>query len=121
MCRADSACDVVSSVDARARLFADIMNNGFVWTPYAAISVNQQVSFSHTLDLVAQAAQAADTLRFDAPGLTYGGFQTGLSVLDPKGIRYGIDGSYYRSSGVESVGGRVYVRFPLMRWLGVRG
>jgi hypothetical protein len=109
------------NVDARARLFADIMSNGYVWTPYAAVSVDQQVSFSHTLDLVAQTGQAADTLLFAAPGQTYGGFQTGLSVLDPKGIRYGIDGSYYRSSGVESVGGRAYVRFPLMRWLGVAG
>jgi hypothetical protein len=111
----------VWNVDARARLFADIMNNGYVWTPYAAISVEQEVSFSHTLDLVAQAGQTADTLFFAAPGQTYGGFQTGLSVLDPKGIRYGFDASYLKSSGLESVGGRVYVRFPVMRWLGIAG
>jgi len=109
------------NVDAGARLFANVINNGYVWTPYAAISVEQLVSFSHTLDVVAQAGQAADTLLFAAPGHTYGGFQTGLSVLDPKGIRYGIDGSYYKSSGLESVGGRVYVRFPLMNWLGIAG
>jgi hypothetical protein len=109
------------NVDARARLFADIMDNGLVWTPYVAVSVEQQLSFSHTMDVVAQAGQAADTLLFAPPGQTYGGVQTGLRLLDSKGIQYGIDGSYYKSSGLESVGGRAYVRVPLMRWLGISG
>src|SRR6202042_1817113 len=52
------------NVDARARLFADIMDNGLVWTPYVAVSVEQQLSFSHTMDVVAQAGQTADTLVF---------------------------------------------------------
>jgi hypothetical protein len=109
------------NVDARARLFADIMDNGLVWTPYVAISVEQQLSFTHTMDVVAQAGQTADTLVFAPPGQTYGGVQTGLRLVDSKGIQYGIDGSYYKSSGLESVGGRAYVRVPLMRWLGISG
>src|ERR1700692_4405160 len=109
------------NVDARARLFAYIMDNGLVWTPYVTVSVEQQLSFSHTMDVVAQAGQAADTLLFAPPGQTYGGVQTGLRLLDSKGIQYGIDGSYYKSSGLESVGGRAYVRVPLMRWLGISG
>jgi hypothetical protein len=105
---------------SRARLFAEIMDNkGLVWTPYVALSVTQQVAFSHTQDLIAQATQAAGSVQFDAPGLTYFGFLTGVSVLDTKGIRYGADFSYYRSSGVESTGGRVYVKFPLVSWLGL--
>jgi hypothetical protein len=111
----------VWNLDARARLFADIMNNGLVWTPYVAVSVEQQLSFSHTVDVVAQAGQTADTLLFASPGQTYGGVQTGLRLLDSKGIVYGIDGSYYKSSGLESVGGRAYVRVPLMKWLGISG
>jgi hypothetical protein len=109
------------TVTGRAKLYADILNNGLVWTPYATLGVSQQVDYSHTLALVAQAGQAADTLQFAAPGQTFGIFQTGVSVLDAKGIRYGIDGSYARSSGVESIGGRAYVRVPLLRWLGISG
>jgi hypothetical protein len=109
------------TVGTRAKLYADILNNGLVWTPYVSVGVNQQVDYSHTLALVAQAGQAADTLQFAAPGQTYGIFQTGFSVLDQRGIRYGIDASYYRSSGVEGASGRAYVRFPLLHWLGISG
>ena len=109
------------TIGGRAKLYANVFKNGLVWTPYASLGVNQQVDYSHNLNLVSQAGQAADTLQFAAPGQTYGIFQAGVSVLDQRGIRYGVDGSYYKSSGVEGAGGRAYVRFPIMRWLGISG
>jgi hypothetical protein len=109
------------TVGTRAKLYADILSNGLVWSPYVSLGVTQQIDYSHTLALIAQAGQSADTLQFAAPGETYGSFQAGFSVLDQRGIRYGIDASYYRSSGVEGEGGRAYVRFPLLNWLGISG
>jgi hypothetical protein len=109
------------TVGAQATLYAEMMRNGLLWQPYLQLGISQEVSYSHTLNIIAQAAQTADVLDFAAPGETFGSVKAGLSMLDRNGIRYGIEGSYYRSSGIESAGGRAYVQFPLLRWLGITG
>jgi hypothetical protein len=109
------------TVGAQATLYAEMRRNGLLWQPYVQLGVSQEVSYSHTLNIIAQAGQSADVLNFAAPGETFGSAKAGLSVLDTNGIRYGIEGSYYRSSGIDSAGGRAYVQFPLLRWLGITG
>jgi len=95
---------------AQARLFMTIPRGWWTWTPYVAATFSSQFSYSATLDIPAQTAQAADTLLFGGPQTFWGG-RAGVSALAANGIEVGAQGFYRESAQFRVAGGQVFIRY----------
>jgi hypothetical protein len=97
----------------KARLFATVLNNGLVWTPYVTGTVDWRFNYSHISSFPGQIALATgDTVVFD-DATTFVGAQVGLDVKTTYGWTVGVNGFYDHSSDTEIVGGKAYVKIPL--------
>jgi len=108
------------SAGGRAKLFWTLPGGRWTWSPFVAATLDSQFSFSHTVDIPAQAlhgvALDADTL-FTGGAQTFWGGQIGVDVLDVSGVKFGINGYYRDSSQYQDAGGRAYIKFPFLHWL----
>jgi hypothetical protein len=96
----------------KAKLFAAVQNNGVIWTPYVAGTVDWRFNYSHVANFPGQAALATgDALTFD-DATTFYGAKLGFDVKMTNGWIVGANGFYDRSSDTEIVGGRAYVKIP---------
>jgi hypothetical protein len=97
----------------KAKLFADVQNNGVIWTPYVTGTVDWRFNYSHIANFPGQIALATgDAVTFD-DATTFVGAQVGLDVKTSNGWTVGVNGFYDHSSDTEIVGGRAYVKIPL--------
>jgi hypothetical protein len=103
-------------VGARADLFAVVPTNRLLWRPFVAVSVDQKLGFTHTLDIPAQGGLPADVLSY-SEGQTTGAVYGGLRATGLNGISVGVAAFYRHNSTINSVGGEVYVTLPLRGWL----
>jgi hypothetical protein len=96
----------------KAKLFATVQNNGLMWMPYVAGTVDWRFNYSHIANFPGQAALATgDALTFD-DATTFVGAKVGLDVKMSNGWIVGANGFYDRSSDTEIVGGKAYVKIP---------
>jgi hypothetical protein len=99
---------------ARAKLFATIPDGLWTWTPFVAAVLERQLNFSHTLSL------PTDTIFFDQ-ARTFVSAETGVELMSPAGVRYGVTGYYRGSSISDELGGSAYIRAPIAVLLGGLG
>jgi hypothetical protein len=97
----------------KAKLFATVQNNGLVWTPYVAGTVDWRFSYSHVANFPGQIALATGDAVSFADATTFVGAKLGLDVKMSNGWIVGANGFYEHSSDTEIVGGRAYVKIPL--------
>lgn len=98
-------------IGGKVKLIAVVPDSRFAWMPYVGVSVDQQFGFSHTFEIPAQAAAAADTYYFDQ-ATTFWGVQAGLNIIDRGGVTAGVSAFYTASADTEIVGGNVFVKIP---------
>jgi len=96
----------------RAQLFALVPRNGLLWAPYISGSVDWRFNYSHIASFPTQVALASGDAVNYADGTTFVGAQIGLDARAANGWTVGVSGFYSRSSDIEVVGGRAYVRIP---------
>jgi hypothetical protein len=99
-------------VGGRAKLFAVVPNNGLLWMPYVAGTVDQQFGFSSTLTIPDQVALPGGDIVSLQQAQTFWGTQLGLDVRGPSGWRIGAKGFYSASSDTNITGGSVHVTIP---------
>ena len=66
-----------TDLGAKAKLVAIIPSSGYAWMPYFGVTIDQQLGFNHTLDVVT----TADTFNFGQSN-TYWGLQAGVNLLN---------------------------------------
>jgi hypothetical protein len=101
-----------SYLGARARLMAVVPARGFAWMPFVGVTVDRQLGFSHTFDIPAQVATAADTFNF-AQDNTFWGVEAGLDILSRGSAKFGVKTFYQSSSDTHTAGGTLFVKIPL--------
>jgi len=89
------------------------------WSPFVAATIDQELGYSHSLDLPAQAALPGGDTFFYGSAQTFGGAELGIDALDVSGISFGLKAYYRQSQEFQVVGGLAYVKFPILAWLGV--
>lgn len=99
-------------IGGRARLFAIVPNNGLLWMPYVACTVDQEFGFSSTLNIPIQAAVPGGDLVGLQTAQTFGGAQLGLDVRGPSGLTVGVKGFYSASADTNTTGGNIYLKIP---------
>jgi hypothetical protein len=99
-------------IGGRVKLFAAIPNNGLLWMPYVAGTVDQLFGFSSTLNIPSQVALAGGDLISLQEAKTFAGAQLGLDVQG-RGWTVGIKGFYTASADTNIIGGNAYVKIPL--------
>ena len=97
----------------RAKLFALVPRNGFDWTPFVAVTVDQRFGFSSNLIIPNQALLAGGDLVGLQAAQTFWGTQLGLDVRGPNGWTVGVKGFYSASADTNIIGGNAYVKIPL--------
>jgi hypothetical protein len=96
----------------KAKLFATVENNGLMWMPYVAGTVDWRFNYSHVANFPGQAALATgDAETFD-DATTFVGAKLGLDVKMSNGWIVGANGFYDHSSDTDVVGGKAYVKIP---------
>jgi hypothetical protein len=96
----------------KAKLFAAVQNNGVIWTPYVAGTVDWRFNYSHIANFPGQAALATgDALTFDDATIFYGA-KLGFDVKMTNGWIVGANGFYDHSSDTDVVGGKAYLKIP---------
>ena len=100
-------------VGGRVKLFAIIPNNGWLWMPYVAGTVDQQFGFSSSLNIPNQAALAGGDLLSLQEAQTFLGTELGIDVHGPNGWTVGAKGFYQASTDTNIVGGRAFIKIPL--------
>jgi len=100
-------------VGARARLFAVVQDNGWLWVPYVSATVDQQFGFSSVLNIPNQAAFVGGDVFSFQEAKTFWGTELGLNVQGPFGLTIGAKGFYQASADISFVGGTAYVKVPL--------
>jgi hypothetical protein len=101
-----------SDIGAQAKLVTVIPNGRFAWAPYVGVTVDQQLGFSHTFDIPAQAGTPADTLFFTQSN-TFWGVQLGMNLLGLGSTKLGVQAFYEASADTQIFGGDVFVKIPL--------
>ena len=97
----------------RAKLFAYVPQNGWLWKPYVAGTVDQKFGFSSTLTIPNQAAFVGGDLVSLQQAKTFWGTQLGLDVKGPNGWTVGAQGYYQASADTNITGGFVRLNIPL--------
>jgi hypothetical protein len=100
-----------TDLGAKVQLIAVVPSTGFSWMPFVGGGVDQLVGFTHTFDIPAQAATAADTIFF-GESTTFWTVQAGLSVINRAAIQAGVSGFYSTSADTSVFGGNVFVKIP---------
>jgi len=100
-------------IGGRAKLFALVPNNGLVWMPYIAGTVDQGFGFSSTLNIPTQAALVGGDVLGLQEALTFWGTEFGIDVRGPNGWTVGAKGFYSASADTNITGGTAYVKIPL--------
>jgi hypothetical protein len=97
----------------KAKLFATVQNNGLMWMPYVAGTVDWRFNYSHIANFPGQAALATgDAVTFD-DATTFVGAKAGFDVRMTNGWIVGANGFYDHSSDTDIIGGKAYVKIPL--------
>ena len=96
----------------QAKLLAAVQNNGLIWTPYVAGTVDWRFNYSHIANFPGQVALATgDALTF-ADATTFVGAKAGFDLKMTNGWIVGLNGFYDHSSDIDIVGGKAYVKIP---------
>jgi hypothetical protein len=107
------------ALGVNAHLFARIYNNGYTWTPFLAVGYSDLFVHEDRLTIVPQAAvPMGANVYLGSPGRNYASVQSGLNIRSPQGINVGVNAFFSGSSATTGYGGRAYIVFPIMRWLG---
>jgi hypothetical protein len=93
-----------------ATLIATMPSGGVVWRPFLGATLDQQIGFSHTLDIPTQAATAADTISYGS-AQTLLGTRAGINAVLANGLILGVEGFYQESAEFTVVGARASVRY----------
>jgi len=101
-----------SDVGLQANLVTVIPNGRFAWAPYVGVTLDQQLGFSHTFALPAQALTPADTLIFTQSN-TFWGVHLGMNLLGLGTAKLGVQASYQASGDTQIFGGSVFFKIPL--------
>jgi hypothetical protein len=99
-------------IGGRAKLFAVVPNNGLLWMPYVAGTVDQQFGFSSTLTIPDQVALPGGDIVSLQQAQTFLGTQLGLDIRGAGGWKIGARGFYSASSDTNITGGSAYVKIP---------
>jgi hypothetical protein len=97
-----------TDLGAKANLVAVIPTGGYAWMPYVGVTIDRQLGFTHTLDVVT----TADTLNFGQSN-TYWGVQGGVNLLNRGSVTLGVNAFYQASGDTNTVGGNVVLKIPL--------
>jgi hypothetical protein len=100
-------------VGARARLFALVAANGWLWMPYVSATVDREFGVSNTLDIPSQAALPGGDVIGIQTAKTFGGGDLGIDVRGSNGVTVGVKGFYEASADTNFIGGSVTVKVPL--------
>jgi hypothetical protein len=93
---------------ANAKLVAVIPTSGYAWMPYVGVSLDRQLGFTHTFDVVT----TADTLNFGQSN-TFWGVEGGVNLLNRGGLTVGARAFYVASADTNTVGGNIILKVPL--------
>jgi hypothetical protein len=96
----------------KAKLFATVQNNGLMWMPYVAGTVDWRFNYSHIANFPGQVGLATGDAVSFADATTFVGAKLGLDVKMGNGWIVGANGFYDHSSDTEIVGGKAYVKIP---------
>jgi hypothetical protein len=97
-----------TDLGAKAKLVVVIPTSGYAWMPYFGVTIDQQLGFSHTLDVVT----TADTFNFGQSN-TYWGLQAGVNLLNVGSATLGARAFYQASADTNTIGGSVFFKIPL--------
>jgi hypothetical protein len=100
-----------TDLGGRVRLVGVVPGTGFAWMPYVGVGIDQQLGFSHTFNIPAQAASPSDTFFFNQ-STTFWTVQAGLDIINRASIKAGVSAFYSTSADTNVVGGNVFVKIP---------
>lgn len=100
-----------NDVGARLRLEAVVPDRGVAWMPFVGATFDQELGLNYTFGIPAQAVTPADTLII-SPSTTWWGAETGLNILTPGGLKFGMKAFYQASADTQTIGGSAYLKIP---------